>query len=427
MRRSDTHRTIDALWREEMPKIVGGLMRVVRDLDLAEELAQDALVAALETWPRTGVPDNPGAWLMTAARRRGIDRLRHSRMADRHHGALAHAMEQAQRDADARAEAMRDAVIDDDVLRLVFVACHPVLPDAARVALTLRLVGGLTTDEIARAFLLPEATIAQRIVRAKRTLARSGAVFEVPAREVLPERLGAVLQVVYLVFNEGYAASSGDDWTRRELCTEAVRLGRVLAALLPGEADVHGLLALMQLQASRLAARTDAAGVPVLLPDQDRRLWDRALIDAGLASLARATAVRGPAPSGRYALQAEIAACHARAAQPDATDWPRIVAVYDRLLALDGSPVVALNRAVAVGMARGPAAALPLVDALSQTSELTGFHLLPGVRGDLLAKLARHAEAAQAFDAAAALAGTPRERAWLARRAAACRADAVSG
>ncbi|PBS14783.1 RNA polymerase subunit sigma-24, partial [Lysobacteraceae bacterium NML93-0793] len=310
MRRSDAHHTIDALWREEMPRIVGGLMRVVRDLDLAEELAQDALVAALETWPRTGVPDNPGAWLMTTARRRGIDRLRHSRMADRHHATLAHAIEQAQHDADARAEAVRDDAIDDDVLRLVFVACHPVLPDAARVALTLRLIGGLTTDEIARAFLLPEATIAQRIVRAKRTLARSGAAFEVPARDALPERLDAVLQVVYLVFNEGYAASGGDDWTRRDLCAEALRLGGVLADLLPGEAEVHGLLALMQLQASRLAARTDAAGAPILLPDQDRRLWDRVLIDAGLASLARAAAVRGAASPAAYALQAEVAACH---------------------------------------------------------------------------------------------------------------------
>lgn len=410
MRRSDAHHTIDALWREEMPKIVGGLMRVVRDLDLAEELAQDALVAALETWPRTGVPDNPGAWLMTTARRRGIDRLRHSRMVDRHHGALAHAIEQAQHDADARAEAVRDDAIDDDVLRLVFVACHPVLPDAARVALTLRLIGGLTTDEIARAFLLPEATIAQRIVRAKRTLARSGAAFEVPVRDALPERLDAVLQVVYLVFNEGYAAAGG-----------------VLADLLPGEAEVHGLRALMQLQASRLAARTDAAGAPILLPDQDRRLWDRVLIDAGLASLARAAAVRGAASPAAYALQAEVAACHARAARAGDTDWPRIVLAYDRLLALDGSPVVALNRAVAVGMADGPAAALPLVDALQRVPALAAYHLLPGVRGDLLAKLARHAEAAQAFDAAAALARTPREQAWLAQRAADCRAAAVPG
>lgn len=427
MHRSDAHHTIDALWREEMPKIVGGLMRVVRDLDLAEELAQDALVAALETWPRTGVPDNPGAWLMTTARRRGIDRLRRSRMADRHHATLAHAIEQAQHDADARAEAVRDDAIDDDVLRLVFVACHPVLPDAARVALTLRLIGGLTTDEIARAFLLPEATIAQRIVRAKRTLARSGAAFEVPARDALPERLDAVLQVVYLVFNEGYAASGGDDWTRRDLCAEALRLGGVLADLLPGEAEVHGLLALMQLQASRLAARTDAAGAPILLPDQDRRLWDRVLIDAGLASLARAAAVRGAASPAAYALQAEVAACHARAARAGDTDWPRIVLAYDRLLALDGSPVVALNRAVAVGMADGPAAALPLVDALQRVPALAAYHLLPGVRGDLLAKLARHAEAAQAFDAAAALARTPREQAWLAQRAADCRAAAVPG
>ena len=424
MRRPHTHQTIDALWREEMPKIVGGLMRVVRDLHLAEELAQDALVAALETWPRTGVPDNPGAWLMTTARRRGIDRLRHSRMADTHHAALAHAIEQAQRDAEARAEAVRDGAIDDDVLRLVFVACHPVLSGAARVALTLRLLGGLTTEEIARAFLLPEATIAQRIVRAKRTLARSGAPFEVPAREALPERLGSVLQVLYLVFNEGHAASSGDDWARRDLCAEAVRLGRVLAGLLPDEAEVHGLLALMELQASRLAARTDADGAPVLLPDQDRRLWDRALIDAGLASLARAAAVRGAASPAGYELQAAIAACHARAARAEDTDWPRIVAAYDRLLALDGSPVVALNRAVAVGMAGGPAAALPLVEALMQAPELAEYHLLPGVRGDLLAKLARHTEAAHAFDHAAALARNPREQGWLTQRAADCRAAA---
>lgn len=424
MRRPDTHQTIDALWREEMPKIVGGLMRVVRDLHLAEELAQDALVAALETWPRTGVPDNPGAWLMTTARRRGIDRLRHNRMADTHHAALAHAIEQAQRDADAQAEAVRDGAIDDDVLRLVFVACHPVLSGAARVALTLRLIGGLTTDEIARAFLLPEATIAQRIVRAKRALARSGAAFEVPAREALPERLGSVLQVLYLVFNEGHAASSGDDWARRDLCAEAVRLGCVLAGLLPGEAEVHGLLALMQLQASRLAARTDATGAPVLLPDQDRRLWNRTLIDAGLASLARAAAVRGAASPAGYELQAAIAACHARAARAEDTDWPRIVAAYDRLLALDGSPVVALNRAVAVGMADGPAAALPLVEALMQVPELAEYHLLPGVRGDLLAELARHTEAAHAFDRAAALARNPREQGWLTQRAADCRAAA---
>ncbi|NYZ61982.1 RNA polymerase sigma factor [Luteimonas deserti] len=419
---SDTHRTIEALWREEMPRIVGGLMRVVRDLDLAEELAQDALVAALETWPRSGVPDAPGAWLMTTARRRGIDRLRHSRMADARHAELARLMEQAQREADARAQDALDLAIDDDVLRLVFVACHPVLPDEARVALTLRLVGGLTTAEIARAYLVPEATVAQRIVRAKRALAQRGVPFEVPPRDALQSRLQAVLQVLYLIFNEGYAASSGETWARHDLCTEAMRLAGVLAALLPQAPEVHGLRALIALQASRLPARTGADGQPVLLPEQDRARWDRALIAAGLASLDRARAARGRAPAGAYELQAAIAACHATAPAAADTDWPRIAALYTRLLARTGSPVVALNRAVAVGMAEGPAAALPLVETLAGDAALADYHLLPAVRGDLLAKLGRDDEAGRAYAGAADLAPTARERDWLLARAAACRA-----
>ncbi|WP_159681251.1 RNA polymerase sigma factor [Luteimonas sp. 9C] len=415
------HRTIETLWRDEVPKIIGGLMRVVRDLDLAEELAQDALVAALERWPRDGLPDNPGAWLMTTARNRGIDRLRRGQRLDAHHAELAREIEQAQRESDARAQDTLDDVIGDDVLRLMFVACHPALTLESQVALTLRLVGGLTTDEIARAFLVPEATIAQRIVRAKKTIANAGTPFEVPQRADLPARLSAVLHVLYLVFNEGHAASSGDDWARPDLCADALRLARVLATLMPREADVHALLALMALQASRLAARTDANGRPVLLPDQDRTRWDRGLIDTGLASLARARTARGPAPPGGYELQAAIAACHARASGAGETDWARIAALYGHLLALTGSPVVALNRAVAIGMAAGPAAALPLVDALADDDTLAGYHLLPGVRGDLLAKLGRHAEAADAFERAASLARNPRERDWLGTRATECR------
>jgi len=415
------HRTIETLWREEVPKIIGGLMRVVRDLDLAEELAQDALVAALERWPHDGLPDNPGAWLMTTARHRGIDRLRRGQRLDAHHAELAREIEQAQHDADARAQDALDDVIGDDVLRLMFVACHPALTVESQVALTLRLIGGLTTDEIARAFLVPEATIAQRIVRAKKTIAKAGTPFEMPQRTDLPTRVSAVLHVLYLVFNEGHAASSGDDWARPDLCAEALRLARVLAVLMPHEADVHALVALMALQSSRLDARTDADGHPVLLPDQDRARWDRGLIDAGLAALAQTQAARGPATPGGYELQAAIAACHALAPTAGDTDWARIAALYGQLLTLTGSPVVALNRAVAIGMAAGPAAALPLVDALAGDATLAGYHLVQGVRGDLLAKLGRHAEACAAFAHAASLARNPRERDWLEARAEACR------
>ncbi len=417
------HRTIETLCREELPKIIGGLMRVVRDLDLAEELAQDALVAALERWPRDGLPDNPGAWLMTAARNRGIDRLRRGRLLDARHAELAREIEQAQREADARAQDALDDAIGDDVLRLMFVACHPALTVESQVALTLRMVGGLTTDEIARAFLVPEATIAQRIVRAKKGIAKAGTPFEVPQRADLPARLAAVLHVLYLVFNEGFAASSGEDWARPDLCAEALRLVRVLAGLMPREAEVHALESLMALQASRLDARVDADGHPVLLPDQDRSRWHRHLIDAGLAALARAQTARGAAPPGAYELQAAIAACHALAPSAATTDWTRIAALYGQLLALTGSPVVALNRAVAVGMAAGPAAALPLVEALGSESTLADYHLLPGVRADLLAKLGRHADAAAAFEQAASLARNPRERDWLDARADECRAQ----
>ena len=421
---TDLHRTIETLCREELPRIIGGLMRVVRDLDLAEELAQDALVAALERWPQDGLPDNPGAWLMTAARNRGIDRLRRGRLLDARHAELAREIEQAQRDADARAQDALDDAIGDDVLRLMFVACHPSLTVDSQVALTLRMVGGLTTDEIARAFLVPEATIAQRIVRAKKGIAKAGTPFEVPPRAALPARLAAVLHVLYLVFNEGFAASSGEDWARPDLCAEALRLGRVLAGLMPREAEVHALESLMALQASRLDARIDADGHPVLLPDQDRTRWHRALIDAGLEALARAQGARGTSLPGAYELQAAIAACHALAPTADATDWSRIAALYGQLLNLTGSPVVALNRAVAVGMASGPATALPLVDALDDAPALAHYHLLPGVRGDLLAKLGRHAEAAAAFEQAASLARNPRERDWLTARAVECRAQA---
>ncbi|WP_233198609.1 MULTISPECIES: RNA polymerase sigma factor [Luteimonas] len=421
--RPDLHATIEHVCRTEMAKIVGGLMRLVRDLDLAEELAQDALVAALERWPQAGMPDNPGAWLMTTARHRAIDRLRRATLLDAKHAELAREIEDAQREADARGQDALDDEIGDDVLRLICVACHPVLSPEAQVALTLRLVGGLRTDEIARAYLVPEATIAQRIVRAKRTIAKAGTPFEVPRRAELPARLAAVSNVLYLIFNEGHAASSGDDWARPDLCAEAIRLARLLAALLPREAEVHGLLALLTLQASRLDARVDADGQPVLLPDQDRGRWHRALIDEGLAALARADALQVPAAEtpGHYRLQAAIAACHARAATAADTDWVRIAALYAELAARSGSPVVELNRAVAVGMAFGPQAALPLVDALQDAPALAGYHLLPGVRGDLLAKLARHAEAGLAFDHAATLARNPRERDWLAQRAHDCR------
>jgi RNA polymerase sigma-70 factor (ECF subfamily) len=397
---------------------VAGLARMVRDVGLAEELAQDALVTALERWPETGVPDNPGAWLMTAAKNRALDQLRQRKMAARKH-------EELGRDVGAReatgAEEIEEAVDDDigdDLLRLVFAACHPVLSTEARVALTLRLLGGLTTEEIARAFLVPEPTIAQRIVRAKRALADAKVPFEVPRGAELAPRLASVLEVIYLVFNEGYSATAGDDWMRPGLCEDALRLGRVLAELAPGAPEVHGLVALMEIQASRTAARTDTTGAPILLLEQNRALWDRVLIRRGLAALERATALGG-AP-GPYVLQAAIAACHARAATAADTDWPRIVALYDRLLSAVPSPIVALNRAVAVSMAEGPAAGLALVDELAGERALAGYHLLPSVRGDLLAKLGRDREARAELERAAGMTRNEREKALLLARAAAC-------
>ncbi|KAF1699206.1 RNA polymerase subunit sigma-24 [Pseudoxanthomonas jiangsuensis] len=415
----DIHRTIDAVWRMESARVIAGLVRIVRDVGLAEELAQDALVAALEKWPDGGIPDNPGAWLMTTARNRAIDRLRHYRLREEKHVQLAWELEQWQEDAGRRGDELLDDSVGDDLLRLMFIACHPVLPPDSRVALTLRLLGGLETGEIARAFLASEATVAQRIVRAKRTLAEARVPFEIPRREELPERLAAVLGVVYLVFNEGYAATAGEDWTRPALCEEALRLGRVLAGLMPAEPDVHGLLALMELQASRLPARTGADGAPVLLLEQDRARWDRLLIGRGLESLAMAERLGGG--EGPYALQAAIAACHARALTADATDWPRIAGLYATLARVAPSPVVELNRAVAVSMASGPAAALPLVEALATEPKLAGYHLLPSVRGDLLFRLERHGEARTEFERAAAMTANARERELLLARAAQCR------
>ncbi len=414
----DIHRAIDAVWRMESARVIAGLVRMVRDVGLAEELAQDALVAALEKWPETGVPDNPGAWLTTTARNRAIDRLRHLKLRDEKRLQVAYELEQLQDDADRREEHLLDDPVGDDLLRLMFISCHPVLPPESRVALTLRLLGGLETGEIARAFLAAEATVAQRIVRAKRTLAEANVPFEIPRREELPERLSAVLGVVYLVFNEGYAASTGDDWIRPALCEEALRLGRVLAGLMPDESEVHGLLALMEIQASRLHARIGADGEPILLLDQDRSRWDRLLIGRGLAALERAQRLGGAL--GPYALQAAIAACHARAVTAADTDWVRIVALYDALAQLAPSPVVELNRAVAVSMAFGPQIALERVDALRGEPKLAGYHLLPSVRGDLLFKLGREAEARTEFERAASLAGNGRERALLLARAAQC-------
>jgi RNA polymerase sigma factor (sigma-70 family) len=418
----DIHRTIDAVWRMESARVIAGLVRMVRDVGLAEELAQDALVAALEKWPETGVPDNPAAWLTTTARNRAIDRLRHLKLRDEKHVQVAYELEQLQDEAERREEHLLDDPVGDDLLRLMFISCHPVLPPESRVALTLRLLGGLETGEIARAFLASEPTVAQRIVRAKRTLAEANVPFEIPRREELPERLSAVLGVIYLVFNEGYAASSGDDWMRPALCEEALRLGRVLAGLMPRESEVHGLVALMEIQASRLHARTGADGQPVLLLDQDRSRWDRLLIGRGLDALQRAQQLGGAL--GPYALQAAIAACHARALAAADTDWVRIVALYDALAQLSPSPVVELNRAVAVSMAFGPEAALERVDALRDEPKLAGYHLLPSVRGDLLYRLGRHGEARGEFERAAAMTGNTRERELLLARAAQCEAPA---
>ena len=419
------HRTVEAVWRMESARIIGGLARFLRDVGLAEELAQDALVAALEQWPRDGVPDNPGAWLMASAKHRAVDLVRRRVLHERKRDELAFEIESQLQDVAPNLEAAIDAAFDDpigdDTLRLAFIACHPVLSREARVALTLRLLGGLTTDEIARAFLAPEPTIAQRIVRAKRTLAEARVPFEVPSAAELPTRLSSVLEVLYLVFNEGYAATAGDDWVRPALCDEALRLGRILAERMSAESEVHGLVALMEIQASRMRARVGPRGEPILLMDQDRSRWDRLLIGRGLAALERAEALGAPSGGlGRYALQAEIAACHARAPSGDATDWARIAALYDALAELTPSPVVELYRAVALAMAFGPAAGLEVVDGLIAEPQLAGYHLLPSVRGDLLSKLGRRDEARAEFERAAGLTRNERERELLLARAAAC-------
>jgi RNA polymerase sigma factor (sigma-70 family) len=417
---------IEAVWRIEAPRLVAALARVVRDLGRAEELAQDAFVVALERWPEAGIPERPGAWLLETARRRAIDQLRRDRRLQRAHDEIG-AEVAAKELAPPELGAALDDAVGDDLLRLVFLTCHPLVPAEGRVALTLRLLGGLTTAEIARAFLVPEATVAQRIVRAKRTLADARVEFEMPAGGELAARRSSVLEVVYFVFNEGYAATEGDAWTRPELCEEALRLGRIVAELAPAEPEVHGLVALMELQASRLRARVGPAGEPVLLADQDRSRWDPLLIGRGLAALARARAAAGSeARSGPYLLQAEIAACHARARAPEETEWARVAALYARLAQIAPSPVVELNRAVALSMLFGPEGGLAVVDALADEPALAGYHLLPTVRGDLLAKLARHDEAKREFERAAALAKNARERRLLLERAAAC-ARAVSG
>jgi RNA polymerase sigma factor (sigma-70 family) len=419
---TEVQRAIDAVWRIESARLIAGLARMVRDVGLAEELAQDALVAALERWPESGVPDNPGAWLMATAKHRAIDRFRRAKLLERKQEELGRELEAEQATtADFDAALDDEGDVGDDLLRLVFTACHPVLSSEARVALTLRVLGGLTTDEIARAYLVPEATVAQRIVRAKRTLAEARVPFEVPRGDELAPRLASVLEVIYLIFNEGYAATAGDDWMRPALCEEALRLGRILAELTPREPEVHGLVALMEIQASRARARTGPSGEPILLLEQDRGRWDQLLIRRGLAALARAEALGGAL--GPYALQAAIAACHARARTPAETDWARIAALYDALAQLAPSPVVDLNRAVALAMAFGPAAGLELVDTLTAEPSLKGYHLLPSVRGDLLAKLGRHAEARAEFERAAALTRNARERALLLDRAAACVSD----
>lgn len=413
MDKAEIHRRIAAVWRLEAPRLIGALMRVVHDIDLAEELAQDALVTALERWPSSGVPDNPGAWLMTAAKHRGIDQLRHRQLVERKHALMGH-------DPDHEPHVMPnldalDDDIGDDLLRLIFTACHPALSADAQAALTLRLLGGLTTDEIARAFLQSEATIAQRIVRAKRTLAHKQLPFELPRGDEREARIGNVLAVIYLIFNEGYTATAGDDWMRPALCEEALRLGRTLAGLTPAASEVHGLLALMEIQASRSKARTDARGLPILLAEQNRARWDRLAIERGLAALARAEKLGGAA--GPYALQAAIAACHARAPVAQATDWPRIAALYAVLARVTPSPVIELNRAVAVAMAEGPAAGLDMVEALRDDPALAGYHLLPAVHGDLLEKLGRPEEARAAFLQAASLTRNERERALMLERA----------
>ena len=434
-----THRAIDAVWRIESARIIAGLTRIVRDVGIAEELAQDALVAALEQWPQSGIPDNPGAWLMATAKHRAIDHFRRNKLLERKHQEFGRELESQQESAVPDFDAAIDDHVGDDLLRLVFISCHPVLSPEARVALTLRLLGGLTTDEIARAFLAPEPTIAQRIVRAKRTLADAHVPFEIPRKPDLAARLASVLEVIYLVFNEGYSATAGDDWMRPALCEEALRLGRILAELTPQEPEVHGLVALMEIQASRAAARVRPSGEPILLLDQDRARWDQLLIRRGLAALDRAEKLldhsKKPAPPekvlnraekpgrtrGPYTLQAAIAACHARARTPDATDWPRIVDLYTELASLTPSPIVELNRAVAISMAQGPAPALELVDALMSEPSLKSYHLLPSVRADLLQKLGRREEAQVEFARAASLTRNTRERDLLLARAQSCK------
>jgi RNA polymerase sigma factor (sigma-70 family) len=414
---TDTHRAIDAVWRIESPRLIAGLARIVRDIGLAEDLAQDALVAALEQWPESGIPDKPGAWLMATAKHRAIDHFRRNTRMERKHEELGRELEKKEM-AVPDFDAALDDDVGDDLLRLVFTSCHPVLPTESRVALTLRLLGGLTTQEIARAFLVPEPTVAQRIVRSKRTLAEKRIPFEVPRGNELTARLSSVLEVIYLIFNEGYSATSGDDWMRPALCEDALRLGRILAELAPQAPEVHGLVALMEIQASRSRARVGPSGEPILLFDQNRAHWDQLLINRGLAALAHAEKLG--ATKGQYVFQAEIAACHARARTPEETDWPRIVTLYSALAQLTPSPVVELNRAVAVAMAFGPAAGLELVDVLTAERSLENYHLLPSVRGDLLKKLGRFDEARAEFERAASLTRNARERELLRERAQAC-------
>jgi RNA polymerase sigma factor (sigma-70 family) len=419
---TDTHRAIDAVWRIESARIIAGLTRIVRDVGIAEELAQDALVAALEQWPDSGIPDNPGAWLMSTAKHRAIDHWRRNKLLERKHEELGRELEMQQERSVPDLDAAIDDTVGDDLLRLVFISCHPVLAPEARVALTLRLLGGLTTDEIARAFLVLEPTVAQRIVRAKRALAEARVPFEIPRKSELPARLASVLEVIYLVFNEGYSATAGDDWMRPALSEEALRLGRILAELTPQEPEVHGLVALMEIQASRSSARVGPSGEPILLLDQDRARWDHLLIRRGLAALDRAAKLAGS--PGPYALQAAIAACHARANVPEATDWRRIVDLYSELAKLTPSPVIELNRAVAVAMAFGPAAGLELIDALASEPSLKSYHLLPSVRGDFLFKLKRFDEAQAEFARAANLTRNARERDLLLARAQASQTQA---
>ena len=418
---SDAHRAIEAAWRIESARLIAGLARITGDVGIAEDLAQDALVAALERWPDTGVPDNPGAWLMASAKHRAIDQLRRKKMLDRKHAELGAELEATQQSPEPDLAAAIDDDVGDDLLRLIFTTCHPVLSTDARVALTLRLLGGLTTDEIARAFLVPESTIAQRIVRAKRTLAEARVPFEVPRAAERADRLASVLEVLYLVFNEGYSATAGDAWLRPALCDDALRLGRILAELTPTEPEVHGLVALMEIQSSRTRARVGPSGEPIRLLEQDRSRWDHLLIHRGLAALARAESLGGTL--GPYALQASIAACHARATTPEETDWTRITALYDALSQLTPSPVVEVNRAVAYAMAFGPAAGLEIADPLLTEPSLRQYHLLPAVRGDFLAKLGRFDEARSEFERAAALTRNSRERTLLLGRAAACAPD----